>query len=454
MTLPTSESVFTGELSRAGYWLVANLKSRVAWPTKVTKVKFRGCSLFLLPATQLPKNKGTTYQSLAIRLDRQDSHEEAQKLIFHFLSSLSWVHHQAISIEHWSGGNLPRPMSVGSSGLVLTDDFYEPYLPDPQNKRARWALAFYREGLSLNHIAYQCLSFFKILNILIPTGKDQIQWIKNNIGKVAEGSARERIEDIERNGDDVGEYLYVSNRCAVAHAGSGPTADPEDPADLKRLYEDLPLVRKLAEIAIENEFGIETSTSVYQNHFYELAGFRKIFGEERVLVIKQDSELAEEEWPSIPNLSIRLALHEPYDALENMRARVFCVGSGAAFVNCDSVSSLTGMTLALNFREERLQISLDQGLAFRDDGSERAMREATSVAVFVRDYIGNGILEVWDTTKNDLLGRCDAFIPTNIDFVGTMRSYEKIINQYNEEAERRARLSTTDSSEDPSSLMK
>jgi hypothetical protein len=78
-------------------------------------------------------------------------------------------------------------------------------LPDTTEQRARWALAFYREGVSLNHVAYQCLSFFKILNIFLPTGQRQKDWITARIGDVSGQDATKRISAIQTALGDVGE---------------------------------------------------------------------------------------------------------------------------------------------------------------------------------------------------------------------------------------------------------
>jgi hypothetical protein len=184
---------------------------------------------------------------------------------------------------------LTRPMGGYSSVPFVTDHFYHPYIPDSQDRKTRWALAFYREGLMLSHPAYQCLSFFKVLNIFRPKGDEQIDWINSKVADIRGEQAKLRISLLCSHGQDVGQYLYGSNRCAVAHAGGQPTVDPENPSDLRRLNEDLPLVQALAELAIEHEFGIKSSDTVYREHLYELQGFREIFGNETVSAIKVSS---------------------------------------------------------------------------------------------------------------------------------------------------------------------
>ena len=59
--------------------------------------------------------------------------------------------------------------SLGSTRLI-SPRLELDYLPDPEDPRARLALALYREALGLNNDAYQYLGFFKILDILHAKG--------------------------------------------------------------------------------------------------------------------------------------------------------------------------------------------------------------------------------------------------------------------------------------------
>src|ERR1700674_1054091 len=203
--------------------------------------------------------------------------DDGMLLVPYFLSSLTWVERRGTRVKHWIGGNVPRPMGGRPRNPTYTEKFYQPYMPDSSEQKTRWALAFYREGLSLNHVAYQCLSFFKILNIFCPTGPKQTKWINDHIGDISNHRAKERISAIRSEHKDIGDYLYSSGRCAIAHAGEMPTVDPEDPTDMRRLRDDLPLVQALAEIAIEKEFGIQSASTIDHEHLYELEGFREVF---------------------------------------------------------------------------------------------------------------------------------------------------------------------------------
>jgi hypothetical protein len=292
--------------------------------------------------------------------------------------------------------------------------------------------------VGLNHVAYECLSFFKILNVFLDKGPAQQAWINANVANLTEPVAKRRAAFLAKTEGDVGKYLYASNRCAVAHAYSTPTVDPEDPVDLRRLRDDLPLVRALAEYAIEHHFGVKSAMTVYREHLYELEGFRPLVGADKINTIKLTGSLPEAYWPALPNLSIRLAHHERYAPLEDLRARVVAVDQGCVRVLCTSADGLLEFGVALNFRDERLQIDIESGTSSHDDGSERAARLFAAVTRFCHDYLMNGILEIWDSGGNGLLGRCDAFLPMNVDMGATHRNYQQLISRIEAEADQRA----------------
>ncbi|RWL75788.1 MAG: hypothetical protein EOR69_31530 [Mesorhizobium sp.] len=435
---PTAKEIFDGAWFTRGNWVVAGVASNVGWPVKVVEVPFRGRTLFIIPATaNTGEHNYNTFPSVAVQLEAGERFEDGQVIISHFLSSLAWVSGQAVQAVNWGGGNIPRPYSGFSGIRIIEEHFYYPYLPDPQGN-ARLALAFYREGLSLNHVAYQCLSFFKILNILHAKSADQIVWINQTIPLIGNWEAKQRISLLQQTENDLGGYLYGSNLCAVAHAGGQPTADPEDPKDLRLLQDDLPLVRALAEYAIEHDFGVKSSTTIYREHLYEVEGFKAIFGPDRIQATKDNGTLPEEEWPALPRLSLRLAFHDRYTPCENLAAKVMAVKDGRAEVRCDSDDGLFSIMVGLNFRGERLEIDPLHAVALRDDGSEHAMRQAAAFVEFHRAYFGNGVLQVWNTETEVLLGRCDAFLPMNVDPTATHKHFAETIRRFEEEADRRA----------------
>ena len=93
--------------------------------------------------------------------------------------------------------------------------------------------------------------------------------------------------------------------------------------------------------------------------------------------------------------------------------------------------------LGLNFCEERLGIDIERGFAVCDDGTARAARFAADIMRFKRQYFLNGVLEVWDLEKNRVLGRCDPFMPVNVDLAATAESFERLERKFNSVARER-----------------
>ncbi|MDR6668974.1 methylamine utilization protein MauJ [Rhizobium sp. 1399] len=442
--IPKVQNLYNGPLGVRGNWIVACVRSQMAWPCVTTEVAFRQRTILLIPWAEAGGDAGVMYPAAAVCLGPGEDADVGQLLISHFLSSLAWAHGQSIEIEQWSGGNIPRSMGGFNGPYIAARDFLHPYVPDPADAKARLALGFYREGLGLNNLAYACLSFFKILNIFMQHGGDQVAWIDETIHKIKDNRrAKTRISFLQNAGEKLGAYLYGSNRCAVAHAFSN-TANPENPADMRRMRQDLPVAQALAEYAIEHHFGVKSSQTIWEEHLYELEGFKTIFGENAVATIKTDGSLPRALWPSLPRLTVTLAGSEGFATLSKLRAEIVATADGCTDVQCTSDDNLTAMMLRLNFTEERLQIDVTHGLMAADDGSERAARGCAIIMRFIRDYILNGVLEVWNWDRQKLLGRCDAFIPMNIDLGATKRSYDELIRNYETEAEQRSTSANND----------
>ena len=97
------------------------------------------------------------------------------------------------------------------------------------------------------------MSYYKVIESAHGGVKERvIEWINANLSEIRPYPRPERVAELQQSEDDVGEYLYVSNRCAVAHASSKPIADPDNPDDRRRLTLNLPIVQALARKAIED----------------------------------------------------------------------------------------------------------------------------------------------------------------------------------------------------------
>lgn len=242
-------------------WLNVAVKGSASWPTKETTVVFQGKRLILKPATD------DTEQSVHIIL-RGITGAEALTLINRFLSVLSWCDEQPMENRYgWSG--TPIPVAVPREFRVVCASNTFPFcrLVEP-DKKARLALALFREGRTVNSIPFEFLSYFKILNIF---WKDRwetiddyrqnplIEGIRVTLPHLGGAKAVNRVRALGNTQPDVPIYLYESGRCAVAHAYTDPIVDPDDVCDLRRLSEDISIVKEIAEFQIETKLGVSRS---------------------------------------------------------------------------------------------------------------------------------------------------------------------------------------------------
>jgi hypothetical protein len=431
----TVAELFVGDLAAIGNWVVANVRSSVAWPLQVEVVEFRGCSIFRVPrSTTTAVANGSTltmYPFAAVNLPAGTAFKDGQQLLSYFLSSLSWVEGAGITVEHWSGGSRAHPMGESPMAGLVTNHFELEYLPDPTDQRARWALAFYREGLSLerSNVAYATLSFFKILNIVAGTGLRQKKWMNSNVSDFGSHSRMKsevdsRIAELKSSGiTDIGEYLYASCRCAVAHAGMNPTIDPENLDDMERLSKDLPLIRAMAVHVIEKELNVKSHDTVWREHFYELAGFKQILGAELIAQITRGDKPDETKMVDVPTMNVQIQGKAPYGPLSNINPVRMGCENGVIHLVLESPDKRGQIGFRLDFPQERLHFELSEDLVYRDDGTPDSAEAVAEVKRFYRDYFGNGRLHVYNADTGAPISRKDAFLPMNmwLDFAESER---------------------------------
>jgi Methylamine utilization protein MauJ len=187
-------------------------------------------------------------------------------------------------------------------------------------------------------------------------GRQQAAWIN---GQIAKGLPRHRVsealDEIRKHGvTDVGLHLYESGRCAMAHASGDPVIDPDDPADARRLSSEHPIMLALAERAIEDIFGIETRGTQYRKHLYELAGFKRLFGNELVAHLASGTDPADQRLVNIPKIRIQLRRKPPFDSLSNLTIKTMVRDSPHSVVLIfESSNGRTQFCFRLDFANER-----------------------------------------------------------------------------------------------------
>jgi hypothetical protein len=69
---------------------------------------------------------------------------------------------------------------------------------------------------------------------------------------------------------------------------------------------------------------------------------------------------------------------------------------------------------ALDFGTERIQFDLFHDISVCDTGSAESAGRVHEIKRFWQDYFGNGQLHIINTDTGELIGRKDAYLPTNM----------------------------------------
>lgn len=432
LEIPKLKDIFSGDIAKNGNWVVANLDTSLSWPVEAQKVEYLGDVFWLIPIT---------HESFpAVAYDRNEGEElnAARSKVLRFLSALSWTEGSGIIVEQFTGGNLPRPMGRQKEfGLVITKDLGLTYLPEPQDDRGRLALALMREGRGLNHPAYAFLSFYRVLECAIPDGKQRGTWFADNLEKITHRTARDALEKLKASGVvDLADHLYRSGRQAIAHAKAEPVINPDDASHDQRLQNELPIMLGLAEHAIENVLGIKTRHTIWRAHLYELSGFKERLGDDLVNRIIDGVEPEPGEMIDLPVIDVELRRSEPFTALQGMKPVHVVVHNKMMQLVYSSPDELVQFVIVLDFPEERLRFEWSRDIVGRDDGTVAAATYAAELNRFIRDYIGNGELHIYDSDTRELISRVEAFLPTN--YWADHEALDERIARWKKEAEVRA----------------
>lgn len=393
-----------------GDWLCINIDPRTSWPVKPQAFTFDGHPIWLMPIT--PEN----YPGLAINRPADVDRDDALALLHRALSVLAWTQDTGAVVLQMSGGNLPRMMGMRQKlGLSLSEDFDLSDLPAVAGDAGKLALALMREGRGLNHSGYSFLSFFRALEVTIPIGQARGAWVTANIDRIHGHRAQAALQELKAVvAGDIGTHLRQSGRHAIAHAQSYPIINPDDPRDAQRLQNELPIIEALAVLAIEEHLGIQTRHRAWEEHLYELRGWKKFLAPEIIAESLKDEPADLNAVVDLPLIDLRLRLSEPFPALERMAPTGIWASDKRVMLAYRSGDDLIELILGLNFGEERLEFDLDGSLTAFDDGTAAAARHGKERSRFIWDYFGNGEIQIWNSDTGELISRVDAFIPLNM----------------------------------------
>jgi hypothetical protein len=106
-------------------------------------LEFAGHRIWIIPLT-LKEHPG-----VAIRRPPGMNQEDAEGLLYRFLSVLAWRHDCGISVAHRTGGSMPFMMGLNKNhGFAIRDGFDFTEIICPEEEKPRIALALMREARS------------------------------------------------------------------------------------------------------------------------------------------------------------------------------------------------------------------------------------------------------------------------------------------------------------------
>ena len=237
-------------------WLNLGISGGGCWPAKEETIAFGGRELILKPATR------GTEQSVHVNLIKgKISAIDAMTLVNRFLSILSWCDggNKGMDIIDGVGGSGSAvPVAIPIRTRIIGSSIAFPFYRDiEKNPKAYLALALYRDGLVTDSVPLSFLSFFKIINIFY-NDKKIVEGLRSLLSHIRYDLAQERINELKKTVSDIPEYLY-KRRCAIAHAFTTPTIDPDNVTESRDLSQDTWIVRAVADHLIEKELGVSRS---------------------------------------------------------------------------------------------------------------------------------------------------------------------------------------------------
>lgn len=240
-------------------FLNIGVDNQVTWPREEMLIEFDRYKLVLMPKTK------DHVQSVHIDLHANRlSMEEAMTVINRFLSLLAWCDDQyAIMQDGWAGN--PVPVAVSKRNLAFTTTYQWVFNRNiPASDEVRRALALYREGRNAEQnfmISYAVLSYFKVLEVRYPEGKDIRPWIAQNFALLQSNLDANRLAALQKacGSEDVEQYRWKACRVAVAHVREKHPSDPDIAEELHRLHNAADIMRRLARHFIKTELGVSDS---------------------------------------------------------------------------------------------------------------------------------------------------------------------------------------------------
>jgi len=240
--------------------LIVTVESTI-WIESDMEIEFLGHKMFLIPESD--KSDPIIRFPLTDIFFSFDFQRESPKIyeafsiVLRLLSAFTWNYQEPFTCNGLMTILKGMNVSTKSNRIHVKDYFNPKEIVIGNDADSRLALALFREALTSDNIPMKFLSFAKILNVKYKD-KQQEDEFNRIVRLLSDKKALNRINQLDELGEDVGEKLYKSGRCAIAHANTAPTIDPDDTSDLYELHLDMPLVKSVAEYIINVELNLQS----------------------------------------------------------------------------------------------------------------------------------------------------------------------------------------------------
>jgi hypothetical protein len=390
-----------------GDWVIAGVETSVPWPTTAQVVPYQGLDFILRPGSaELAPT--VCINARAHRLTTAQARDALSRLG----SAMAWSGDWQFEIVSWLSGS--HPFGVGRLRMGIAQDFFDiDELVHIPNEDAATALAFFREGVSARSPFYGFLNLYKTIGFIHPNGKDRGRWFNATLPALVERDAVARLDELRAAGLEPSTYLVEQGRHAIAHADKDVFVNPDKVVDHDRITRDLPVMRALARVAVEERFGIHHRLSRKTEGPSTIAGFRALLGEDVIAQTLAGVDLSgvNVQLPDAVTVLVRRGVE--VHAFERLRiAGLKQVKGGVGMWMCNATETLQ-VTVLVNLAEDTLDMQPDGIECLMNSESRSSVEQALLAHHFSWTYVRNGAVEIWNEEDETLLGKTGPYIPVN-----------------------------------------
>jgi len=345
-----------------------------------------------------------------------NKYEEAHEAWRRFLSEICWLYKTTAEVlTYWWWGNKTRFLVQEReffriwNGLSL--DEYEQITSDT-NKRL--ALSIYREWFNSNSKFYSFLCYARIIN-MVWWWNEQINWINNNLDKIKKKKEfKEYFNKI--NVKDIWNHLYVSWRCAIAHANinsNWPIADADNFKDTDKIFEELKFIKELAEIYIKFDLKLIDEHELYKIRLFRW--FKKLFTQNIInMICLSCKNLDKTIFPKIPNFSFKIYKYKnKFNFFSKLDFKISSVHKGKIILSNYEQDYPLHFMIEIDFIKKNIDLDI-LNADLNKNHYLFSNKYHIEYLEFLKQCCLNWRIEIYNTENWELISRLNSYIPCNV----------------------------------------